>query len=231
MLDWNLEETWRSAYAVTGYKLGYCRYGMMPYAKVSAKGVSETLELQGAESIILLGAGFGWTAEELLKLHPALNIVCVDNSVWIQTNKDLPQTSMYLEGLSNANIPPDSKEGKRVLAEMDDGGPAARLSILNEDLATAASRNRVLVALGTSKADWVISELVMDACTDADCRKIAANMNQVADRCAHYIVNSEGLYTHDSGYNFKSRAAWKGFIVSQGHQEHLIIDVNHWKVA
>jgi len=53
--------------------------------------LAEALDLQPGTSITLLGAGFGWIAEDWIEkgLGP---IECVDNGQWIQENKHLHAT-------------------------------------------------------------------------------------------------------------------------------------------
>ncbi|HEY6617421.1 MAG TPA: hypothetical protein VIZ32_22995 [Vicinamibacterales bacterium] len=86
-VDYNDPETWASLYGGDGY----VRANKDSILGHDHHRLHEVLGIEPGQSIILIGAGFGWVAEDwgAAGLGP---IVAADSSTWIQTNKPLQAT-------------------------------------------------------------------------------------------------------------------------------------------
>ena len=71
---------------VNGRFVGYTREVRRNYMGNDHWVLRQKLGLKPGQSILIVGAGYGWVAEDwqTIGLGP---IICVDNSTWIQTNK------------------------------------------------------------------------------------------------------------------------------------------------
>ncbi len=208
---------WSNAYQI-GYpknrrvRLNYDRAVMLPIARRHAEGLVRALGLTDGQRIGIAGGGFGWTAEELARLLPNSRIVTTDTSSWVHANKDLPATANYRAAIQKAGLDPDSGGGAALLAEMDDGGAQARVTILDEELSNDGSRNRVRQAVGGT-LDWAISEEVLPWLVDNECVELDGWMRRLAPNIAHlltpYRANVAAEPEPPPVWNWKTGDDWK----------------------
>lgn len=228
--------SWSNAYRI-GYpknrrvRLNYDRAVMLPIARRHAEGLVGALELFDGQSIGLTGGGFGWTAEELAKLLPNSRIITTDTSSWVQAKKDLPATDNYRAAIQAAGLDPDRGEGAALLAEMDDGGPMARVTILDESLSDNASRNRVKGAAGGA-FDWAISEGALVWLADDECVALDDWMQQIASNVAHLLMPYDPSQAEEPEpppiYNWKYPTSPNGGVV-QKMWDQSWYTVDNWK--
>lgn len=214
---------WANAYQI-GYpknrhvRLNYDRAVMLPIARAHAKGLVAALGLTDGQSITISGGGFGWTAEELAKLLPNSRIVTTDTSSWVHAQKDSPATVNYRAAISKAGLDPDSGEGTALLADMDDGGAQARVTIIDESLANNGSRNRVRQAVGGT-LDWVISEEVLPWLFDDECVEVDGWMRQLSSNVVHlltpYMADKADAPEPLPVYNWKYPSAPNGGVLQK----------------
>lgn len=183
---------WSNAYQI-GYpknrrvRLNYDRAVMLPIARRHAEGLVRALGLADGQSLGIAGGGFGWIAEELARLLPSSRIITTDTSSLVHAQKDLPATANYRAAIAKAGLDPDSGEGAALLADMDDGGAQARVTIVDEDLSNNSSRNRVRQAVGGA-LDWAISEEVLPWLIDDECVALDGWMHDLAPNVAHLLT-------------------------------------------
>ena len=225
--DWNLPETWDAAYSIgaegdTGHsgsrsevKLGYHRRVMLPVCRNRAIGIAQALGwIPPGPSIVIVGAGFGWTAEVLEEMG-FTRVVGIDLSTYIQGRKDGTEEADIDGRITGVGLNPGAGEGAALKARFFDGGARTRASrgVRNEDGATGGSRNRIRQALGLSgsqSVDWGLSESVLESLTDAEALQGSSIAHQYCTSVAHYVVTlREGNH---SGYNWKTLEDWKTLI-------------------
>ena len=225
--DWNLQATWDAAYSIgaegdTGHpstraevKLGYHRAAMLPYCRMRAAGITQALGwTPPGPSIILVGAGFGWTAEALEALGYT-RVLSLDVSTYVQGTKAGTEATEVDARIVGVGLDPAAGEGAALRARFLDGGARARASrgVLNEDGNSGQSRGRIRQALGLAgnqKADWGVSESVLESLTDAEAQQASSIAHQYCTQVAHYVVTlREGNHP---GYNWKTLEAWKTLI-------------------
>ena len=225
--DWGLKQTWDEAYSIgaegdTGHsgsrpevKLNYHRAVMWPYCQNRAVGISQSLGwTPPGPTIVIVGAGFGWTAEALEQMG-FTRVVALDISTYIQGNKDATEEADIDAKITGVGLNPSAGEGLALKQRLHDGGPRARASrgVRNEDGAGGASRNRIRQALGLTGAqdvDWGVSESVLESLTDAEAQQASSVAHQFCTAVAHYVVTTrEGNHP---GYNWHSGVEWKALI-------------------
>jgi hypothetical protein len=157
--------------------------------------IVNNLPLVGTESVLIVGAGFGWGAEELLAAMPGLDIVCIDTGSWIQAEKDNTEETYITAALAAQNITAldgrfavamtHTNLGKR--AQFEEGNPNA--GVHNIDLSTGQGRSEARKLLKTHNSfDWAISEDVLAWLTDAECTQMDTAGHQVATNVCHYTT-------------------------------------------
>jgi 2-polyprenyl-3-methyl-5-hydroxy-6-metoxy-1,4-benzoquinol methylase len=89
LVDSNLETTWSSLYSclVDGVVVGYVRSAKTQYYGNDHLILKNALDLQPTQRIALIGAGFGWSAEDWIA--QGLNVTATDISTWIHENKHI----------------------------------------------------------------------------------------------------------------------------------------------
>ena len=153
------------------------------------------LSLTGAESIIIVGAGFGWAAEALKAALPGLTIAAVDTGSYVQDNKDLPETAAIEAKMVAFGLNVMMPEWAAVAGEYDDGGNRSRITVENEDVSKAAARGRLRRAYhggGNTKFDWALTEQVLPWVTDAEAQALDSFLADLSTSVAHYTSTYEG---------------------------------------
>ena len=225
--DWNDPATWDAAYSIgaegdTGHpasrqevKLGYHRAAMLPYCQTRAVGIAQALGWTPPGPIIIfVGAGFGWTAE-VLEGMGYTRVLALDISTYVQANKAGTEEAEINGRIAAAGLDPASGPGLALKGRLHDGGPRSRASrgVLNEDGAGGQSRGRIRQALGLAgnqKADWGVSESVLESLTDAEAVQASSVAHDFCTSVAHYVVTlREGNHP---GYNWKTLAEWKAVL-------------------
>lgn len=190
-------EPWGHPNTRPSVQVGYLYCGLSRYARVRAEYLRERLGLLPGARVLLLGAGFGWTAEGLAKL--GVEVVSTDTSSYVHAAKATCECEEIAEAVRAAGLDPEG-EGRTVVERINrdlgracpcaDGGahvPRALLPILDEDLITPESRKRLLEAAG-GPFDWAVSEDVLSLLSEEEARALHAAMAEVARQVAHVLA-------------------------------------------
>ncbi len=210
MNDWDDPVTWddayRSRYPIPGqYEpliLRYHRHALWPTLTRTAEGLARLLELISASKIILVGSGYGWTAEILKDMLPGIAINCTDTSKVIQARKDTTEQIEIEHQFQDCGADLD------LVHKFCDFKPRARERIYNEKLDTPASR---AVMRQGRDFDWIISENVLDCMGDGEAVTLAGHMRStvMGGKVAHIITPPRENREIPKGYNLKSVEDWK----------------------
>ena len=222
--DWNLKATWDAAYSIgaegdTGHpntraevRLNYHRKAMLPVCQARAAGIAQALGWSApGPSIIIVGAGFGWTAEALEAMG-FTRVLGLDVSSYIQSNKGGTEETEIDAKIVAVGLDPATGEGQTIKGRLFDGSVRTRAGrgVLNEGGVGGASRGRIRQALGLAgneDADWGLSESVLESLTDAEATSASSVAHQFCTNVAHYIVTLRD--GNQPGYNWKSLEDWK----------------------
>jgi SAM-dependent methyltransferase len=186
--------------------LHYNRYVLYPEMLRRAQKLIEILGLTLADRILIVGCGFGWTAEALAGM--GYTVVGTDVSAYIQGNKTLSEDSDINTAITAVGLSPTSGEGLSHFNRLKGDGTRTRASVLNEDSSTASSRNRVKNILGTPTI--AITEDLVTSLTDAECAVLQTNIVKYSGtmRVCHFVTefaNSAPPFN----FNSKSLEDWK----------------------
>lgn len=224
MLDWDDPVTWddayKSRYPIPGqYEplvLRYHRHALWPTLKRNASALVRLLELGASSNIILVGAGYGWTAEIIKGLVPGIAINCTDNSKVIQAKKFTSEQEEIEERLRACGA--DLSH----LPNFCNLRPRAQELIYDENMVTPASR--AIMRQGRN-FDWIISENVLDCMEDGEAITLAGHMAStvMGGKVAHVITQPREGREPPDGYNFKSAEDWKKLL-----PEHHFISAGAW---
>lgn len=167
--------------------------------------------LVGTESIAIIGAGFGWGAEELQIALPGLTIAAVDTGSWIQANKDTDEQSEIETIMTGRGLTVIHPVWGQVLSECSLGNKAQFPSgIENIDISTNSNR-RGLKSTYNGNAntdfDWVITEQVLPWITDNEAGTLDGYLQNLGNNVAHYTsiydTRYDGQLEPDPVWNWK----------------------------
>jgi len=188
-------------------RLHYNRAALYPTMLARAQRFIEVLALTPADRIVVVGCGFGWTVEALQSL--GMTVVGCDISAHVQSSKNATEDTEVDDAVRAAGLDPMAGDGLTVATRLKDGGPRARVAVLNEDSTSNQSRNRVKTVLG-SNPTVVITEDVVISLTDTECAALQTNIARYATgvRVVHYLTE---LANPNPPFNFNSKTAeeWK----------------------
>jgi hypothetical protein len=186
--------------------LHYNRYVLYPEMLRRAQAFITILGLTLSDRILIVGCGFGWTAEALAGL--GYTVVGTDVSAYIQSNKTLSEDSDISTAISAVGLSPTSGEGLSHFNRLKGDGTRTRATVMNEDSAGTSSRNRVKNVLGTPTI--AISEDLVTSLTDAECVALQTNIVKYSGtmRVCHFVTE---FANPNPPFNFNSKSidAWK----------------------
>ena len=223
--DWNLRQTWDSAYRIKASRrfgiltpgtkvwVHYCRAVQMPDARINAPKLAAALGWSPpGPTAVIVGAGYGFTVEALEELGYT-NLLGIDVSTFIQGRKGQDEGPELDENIIEAGLDPGSGVGQQLKMTMmaAAGGPGARSrtsrGILNEDGSTGQSRARIRQALNNANLEWAVSEHILESLNDLETQQASLIANGIAPNVAHVIT--ERQIGNHPGYNWKTLEEWK----------------------
>ena len=141
------------------------------------------LNIQPGESILIVGAGFGWRVEELINLGLG-PIFATDTSPWIQNNTQNEAASHII--IHNLDI--NSSIDRDTIRKLLNFGP-------------------------DDKFKWGITEDVLPCLTDQECIDMSNNMWSICENVVHCVSIPKKLNTAEFkpllSHNLKLGPEWK----------------------
>lgn len=189
---------------------------MLPKLRLHVREVVGRLALSETSRIVVVGAAFGWEIEVLRELLPGVAVVGTDTSPWIHATGGQSETTEIRAALVAAGLDAAAGQGREIALAVDDGGPRMRESVLDEDLASGASRSRVLAEIGGT-CDWAISSHVLTWLDDAEAVTLSSRMGRLGGQVAHVVRPFSTEKAAEAGepppvWNWKTGAAWKALL-------------------
>lgn len=190
-----------------GITLHYHRYVLYPEMVRRAQAFVDLLGLTFSDRILLVGCGFGWTAEALAGM--GYTVIGTDISNYIQGNKSLSEDSDISAAIQAVGLDPASGTGLTHFNRLRGDGVRTRATVLNEDSGSNQSRNRVKNALG-SNPTIAITEDIVTSLSDSECATLQTNILKYAAglRVCHFVTefaNPNAPFF----FNSKSITEWK----------------------
>jgi hypothetical protein len=259
MADWNQKATWDSWYSLPLELWGYPNTRpriMLHYHRWVLEG---TLRIQGERlvnlpgvpsinKIVVIGCGYNWTVEYLLE--QGIQAFGTEISTYINGSVAQTEEAELRAAITAVGLDPDVDtiigpgnvpinplvlarewgwEGKTLVAR----NPARNKSttvILNEDLTTNGSRNKVKNEL--NGLDVILTQLVIDTMDDTAALDFIQNVDDTRPNPActvvHMVVPSDFMGGNpDPDLNAKTMAQWRSFLDTNGFSDHKLINVNN----
>lgn len=186
-------------------RLHYHRYVLFPEMLRRAQFFVQQFSLTAASRVLVVGCGFGWTAEALSAL--GIPTIGTEISSYIQTNKSLTEDADIAEAIAKVGLTAVAGEGLGHFNRLRGDGVRTRATVMEEDNMNNASRNRVKNGLGGS-ITLCITEDVLTSLTDAECSSLRVAIEKYGVPMCHFVTefaNSNPPFN----FNSKSLADWK----------------------
>lgn len=148
--------------------------------------------LTASDRVAVIGGAFGWTCEALEDLVPGLEAISVDLSQYVQDTKDQSPDDELIESIeAEGRTHTDGGVGQYLYDMFKDPNPRSRdgSKVLQEDLISNQSRNRVRQALKNADPTWVITEEVWQILTQEEQDRYTAAAANWGCGLAHVIDN------------------------------------------
>lgn len=133
------------------------------------------------DRVLIVGAGFGWGVRAL---RNRINCTAIgtDTSSYIQTEKNNNDAAEVDAAITAVGLDPTVGRGLFLREAVRTTGARAKELVLDEDMTTKGSRQRIRNALGGNPT-WIIAEdLVGDAMTDAEISTLAGHFDKSTAR-------------------------------------------------
>lgn len=211
-------------------RLNYNRFVMLPYCTRRAAFLASHFAWPTDTTIVLAGAGFGWTAEMLEVNHGYTNVISIDTSPWVQSQKDTNEEAEIDAAIAAVGLDPANGEGLALKATLNaDSGNRRRTArdILSEGANNNGSRNRIRQALGGLDIQVGITEDVLTVLDDDECVELSNGLHAFSPATAIiHLVSVRQEQGQNPAYNWKALADWKALLpadtfVAIGSQEVL----------
>ena len=135
--------------------------------------------MQSTDHVVVSGCGFGWGIERIVELLPGINVVGLDISDYIIDNADTTEEADINAAITAVGLDPNTGRGAQIKAKYLPPGrnrKAAGITLLQEDLSTNQSKQRVRQALGNNWPNWVFTEDWMQDQSAAEAASFAGDV-------------------------------------------------------
>jgi hypothetical protein len=146
--------------------------------------VPSILNITAADHVVIVGAGFGWGVEVLADMTSA-NVVGVDISDYIEAEQNVDELAEWDAAITVAGLDPSSTRGQNIKAAFHTPGPRSNVVVLNEDMKTNQSRNKVRQALGNNTPTHIVTEDTIQLFSDVEIAEFVADINPIGAAVSH----------------------------------------------
>ena len=128
-----------------------------------------------------------------------MNIVGVEISDYIASEKDTDDTTEIDEYITNGGLDPASGQGLLIHNKWcTPGVPRATQIVLQEDMKTNQSRNRVRQALGNQTPTHVITEDMIQEMTDLEIVEYSTELKKLTATETIHVISNEKIRTAEN---------------------------------
>lgn len=200
-------------------EVGYTRFTL---EKITDQYVAQYQQIIPAGSTVLIvGAGFGWTAEKLNDL--GYTAVSLDTSPYVQAEKDNTDEAEW-----DAILTAQGHSDKSALVKgIVNPRKRSRDGVRGDDISKKNQRNNLKAIIGQDY-DWLVTEEMISTLTDQEIITLIPYANDLATNFLHVTTVLQG--SQDAGYNWKTGAEWRAFLDANGASNHQILTTGDWVV-
>jgi len=212
-------------------RLNYNRASILPYCEARAAKLVEIFAWPLTTKILIVGAGYAWTAEILESVYGYTDIVTTDTSPHIQSTQDASEESEIDAAITAVGLDPASGEGLGKKNQFYTPGNRRRHSrnVKDESLNNNGSRNRIRNILGD--LDVAITEDVVATLDDSEVVTAAGWIDSV--NAGIDVIHLTAVLqpaklasgNQDPIFNWKTLADWKLLVPS-----HTFVSLQTWEV-
>lgn len=191
-------------------RLHYHRYVMQEMVQRHWDYLVDKLGITSKDKVVVVGAGFGWGIEKLVELT-GCTVIGTEISDHIMNSKGVSEEAEIDAAIVAAGYDPKSGHGLEVKNEVYHGEARCNCTIINEDMYSPESRERVQDVLGGTPT-WIITEDMLSDFSDEEALAWKAQVDKMGTKVCHLVR------THD-----KTAQAWHDLtghtIVEVGNHE------------
>ena len=164
-------------------RLNYHEHFMRPIMVERWKGILSVVApaIKSSDRVLIVGAGFGWGVRAL-KNRIGCVAIGIDTSTYIQSTKDTDDRAEIEAKIIAVGLDPTSGRGLEILNFCRTAGNRSKELVLDEDMASPESRQRIGTALGGSPTWICVEDIVDDSMTDAEIVTLAENLDRSSAR-------------------------------------------------
>ncbi len=243
-ITWD-KQTYDSMYRLPLWRWGVRGSPRVPYGHYTwfgHQGANELhaktfIDLPGfaqVSDVVMIGGGFGWTAEKLV--DHGINVINVEISPYVLAEKDQSEEQQLRDDLVKFGFDPDNLPvciGPDYNTPVDPwsfwlrpDGKRTSITTVEEDMSTQASRQAVRSAI-SNNIDAIVTEFTIDSyAVDDD-----AGALQLIERCEQLRPNPAVAVIHmiqpnpsDTVLNVKTAQAWRDLLDANGYN-HTVVDL------
>lgn len=212
------EGAWGHPNTRESVRLTYARYHVLPELRRRWAWLVPLLGLTPQSSICLIGCAYGYSLEVLAEDHGITRVIGTEPTAALRAKMSQSEDAEIQAAIEKVGLEITSGDGLRLYGALRPRPGQARspkaADVLNEDLSSAPSRNRVRQALqGKGGTTWdVITENVLTVLSDQECQTVSARAQSLAgiNRLIHLVsTTSPG---NIPGYNWKDTQGWKALL-------------------
>jgi hypothetical protein len=209
-------------------KVGYSRANALPWLKDQTKLWINTVGISASDKVVLVGAGFGWEQEFLEEWFPGIKCVSVDTSEYIHQEKSKSEKDEIKKGTKRI---PKKEKYKKLLEDVGDDGPKARVKIVNAEFSTGSGRAAIVQELGEPPTKVITSDILIGL-SDQEIKKNTKYLDMLGGQVFHItsITREQGTLPGYEHYNWKRLGEWRTFFDHIGLSHHKIVSANDGKV-
>jgi hypothetical protein len=159
-------------------RLNYHEWSMKPIMVDRWRNVLRILipAIDATDRVLVVGAGFGWGVRGL-RVRAGCDAIGIDDSPYIQAVKATNDTTEISDRITAIGLDPTTGRGLQLLNAVRTPGARAKELVLDEDMASPESRQRIAAALGGGPTWIVVEDVVGDAMTDAEITTLAGRLD------------------------------------------------------
>jgi hypothetical protein len=204
-------------------QLNYHRYVVLPQQRSEMTQIKNILGWDRNTRVIVYHCGFGWMMEVLQNELGLASVTGIQQSTYIQTNKNLNEDTDLLAAISSVGIPTNVGDGLTLFTTFRNGGnprSTKAADVQDEDLSTSASRNRVRDRAGGPGAE-ILTYQILSSLEDAEITTLLSRLGSLTNgRITHFVYANAG-----GSFNNKTLQEWKNFVGNN-----TVIDVTTFQV-
>jgi hypothetical protein len=189
----------------------FIRWSMFPIFRKFAKNLADGI-LDKNKKVLIVGGAFGWLTEILENEYGYENLYTLDDSPYIQENKDKSEDEEIDECIRKVGLDPNVGEGFYKKQVICDGGPRCRTK-------------RGIITDTNEHFDIIMTERVLSSLTDSQAKHLSVRYNKQCDLLCHLVQNRVHHGTYDSKHNWKSVKGWKNLLPND-----VIIGAQNWEI-